>query len=440
MNKMEKDYSAEVEKLLPETKALASNGQLQQALEQCLILEKQTRSASDLESNTKILNHIIQLCFDAKDYKLLNEQIVLLSKKHGLLKTAVTKMVQTAMTFIDQIPNKDDMLELINTIRTVTEGKIYVEIERARVTRKLSKMKEDEGDIAQACDILQQLQVETFGSMERREKTDFILEQMRLCLLRKDYTRVQIISKKISQRFFEQKENNDLKLRFFEIMVQHALHETQYLNVCKYLQKIYEIKAIKEDDAKWKDVLQNIVVFAVLAPFDIEQHQIVNSIAKDPNLNKLPLHKNLLNNFITDELMRWTKIEEIYGETLKQAYGFNNPETAQSYWEALHKSVTEHNIRVISKCYSKITIQRLTELLDLSQDETESTIAELVVSGTVFAKINRPAGVVSFEKSKDANTQLNEWSGSVNSVLDLIAKTCHLIVKEEMVHNIKKTL
>ncbi len=42
--------------------------------------------------------------------------------------------------------------------------------------------------------------------------------------------------------------------------------------------------------------------------------------------------------------MRWTKIEEIYGETLKQAYGFNNPETSQSYWTALHKSVTEHVI------------------------------------------------------------------------------------------------
>jgi len=40
-----------------------------------------------MESNTKILNHIIQLCFNAKEYKLLNEQIVLLSKKHGLLKT-----------------------------------------------------------------------------------------------------------------------------------------------------------------------------------------------------------------------------------------------------------------------------------------------------------------------------------------------------------------
>jgi len=51
--------------------------------------------------------------------------------------------------------------------------------------------------------------------MERREKTDFILEQMRLCLLRKDFTRVQIISKKISQRFFEQEENSVCFFFFF---------------------------------------------------------------------------------------------------------------------------------------------------------------------------------------------------------------------------------
>lgn len=47
------------------------------------------------------------------------------------------------------------------------------------------------------------LQVETYGSMERREKVDFILEQMRLCLAKKDYIRTQIISKKISPKFFE---------------------------------------------------------------------------------------------------------------------------------------------------------------------------------------------------------------------------------------------
>ena len=39
--------------------------------------------------------------------------------------------------------------------------------------------------------------------MERREKVEFILEQMRLCLAKKDYVRAQIISKKISVKFFE---------------------------------------------------------------------------------------------------------------------------------------------------------------------------------------------------------------------------------------------
>jgi len=47
------------------------------------------------------------------------------------------------------------------------------------------------------------LQVETFGSMEKKEKVEFILEQMRLCLAKKDFIRTSIISKKINTRFFD---------------------------------------------------------------------------------------------------------------------------------------------------------------------------------------------------------------------------------------------
>jgi len=38
--------------------------------------------------------------------------------------------------------------------------------------------------------------------MDREEKVRFILEQMRLCLAKKDYIRTQIISKKISTKYF----------------------------------------------------------------------------------------------------------------------------------------------------------------------------------------------------------------------------------------------
>ena len=40
--------------------------------------------------------------------------------------------------------------------------------------------------------------------MEKGEKVSFILEQMRLCLAKKDYICTQIISKKISTKYLEQ--------------------------------------------------------------------------------------------------------------------------------------------------------------------------------------------------------------------------------------------
>lgn len=57
---------------------------------------------------------------------------------------------------------------------------------------------------------VQYLQVETFGSMEREEKVQFILEQMRLGLAKKDYIRTQIISKKISIKFFTSSSESDI--------------------------------------------------------------------------------------------------------------------------------------------------------------------------------------------------------------------------------------
>jgi 26S proteasome regulatory subunit N5 len=112
-------------------------------------------------------------------------------------------MVQEACIYVDQITDMEQKLKLIDTLRTVTAGKIYVEIERARLTRKLAAFKEDQNNIEEAASILLELQVETYGSMEKREKIEFLLEQMRVCLIKGDFIRTQIISRKISVRAFE---------------------------------------------------------------------------------------------------------------------------------------------------------------------------------------------------------------------------------------------
>ena len=55
--------------------------------------------------------------------------------------------------------DKEKKLELIEVLRTVTEGKIYVENERARVTRTLAAIYEKEDNLEKAAKVLQELQV-----------------------------------------------------------------------------------------------------------------------------------------------------------------------------------------------------------------------------------------------------------------------------------------
>ncbi|KAI7514433.1 PCI-domain-containing protein, partial [Hortaea werneckii] len=163
---------------------------------------KQTRQASDLPSTSRVIIKIVTICKESGDWSLLNEQVLVLSKKHSQLKQAITKMVQVVMGFLDDVPDMERKLSVIETLRTVTEGKIFVEVERARVTRILTHIKRDQGDITAAKDILCELQVETFGSMTRREKTEFILEQVSLCIEDGDWTQAGILGRKISTRYF----------------------------------------------------------------------------------------------------------------------------------------------------------------------------------------------------------------------------------------------
>jgi 26S proteasome regulatory subunit N5 len=75
------------------------------------------------------------------------------------------------------------------------------------LTRLLSSIREGEGNINEASNLLQDIQIETFGSMERKEKIDFILEQMRLLKLQGDWEKMAIVSKKVNTKWLAEKEN-----------------------------------------------------------------------------------------------------------------------------------------------------------------------------------------------------------------------------------------
>ena len=81
------------------------------------------------------------------------------------------------------------------------------------------------------------------------------------------------------------------------------------------------------------------------------------------------------------------------------------------------------NIRVVAEYYSRIRMNRLTALLDLSPQQTEETLSRLVVSGTVWARIDRPAGIINFRNKKSPEDVMNEWSSDMQRLLGLVEKT-----------------
>ena len=70
--------------------------------------------------------------------------------------------------------------------------------------------------------------------------------------------------------------------------------------------------------------------------------------------------------------------------------------------------------------------------------ESEDFLSQLVTKKNIFARIDRPSGIVSFRQAKDPNEVLNEWSSNLSSLMSLVSKTTHLINKEEMVHALVK--
>ncbi|KAI5454930.1 proteasome regulatory particle subunit [Naganishia albida] len=483
--KQERDFSLEIAALQPELESLAKQNQIQEALDKLTLLEKQTRNAGDLQSTSALLTLIPALTYSlpsTPSYDLLNSNLTLFSKKHGQLKEAVVRMVEKSMALLDELKAKGEVdgknrwLELINTLRDITEGKIYLELQRARLTKMLAMYHEElaksapqtapegskekpkiittdedkevkpEPATAQdhrdlAADLMSEIQVETYSSMDSREKTEFILEQMRLESERGLWPRVRVGGRKVNRGYLKESGNADMKLRYYELMIKLALQEDNYLDACKAWQEVWDTEEVKNNEQQNLQAMEHIIMFIVLAPYDNEQSDMIQKLYANAALKKCVQHYELLKSFITKELMRWPGVESLYGPTLRESDVFAPSSGAAGVedagtkrWENLHQRVIEHNIRVIASYYSQITLTRLTELLDLSPDAAERTLCKLVTDKTVRAKIDRPAGIVDFKQKQTADQTLNEWSGDLGKMLGLIEKTSHLINKEYAIH------
>lgn len=146
--------------------------------------ELQTRLIADIVS-CRVFSTIAQICIAANQWDSFNKHIESLVTHAPQSKKAAVEMIQVCRKHVNQITEKEVQLKLVDTLRKATKGKIYVEVERARLTKILANIREADGDIFGAAKVMTELHVEKYGTMDEREKVEFILEQMRLFLLAK---------------------------------------------------------------------------------------------------------------------------------------------------------------------------------------------------------------------------------------------------------------
>jgi len=435
--KPDKDHSAAVDVAIPQNEELATK-HLDEALENLLNLEKQCRLSNDVDSVVKIVISIVGILKSQKEWKKLNEHVLIISKRRGQHKKAVSAVVQEAMKVLDDlVGDEPTLLEMIEIIRTVTEGKIFVELERARVTKRLADIKEANGDIASACTTLNDIQVETYGSMERREKAEFVLEQMRLLLDNNDLIRANMVAKKLSDKLLNDKDFEDVKIQYNKHMVRYHTEKANYFSLFTCFNAIYSTDLCKSDTEEALKTLNTTVTFLALSPRDAEQHDMLLRLKGDELLEKLPACDALLKKLLTKELVRWTEFEGAHKASLYGSGAFEDEAHRDTRWKDLQKRVTEHNIFVVADNYRRCTMKRLADLVELSIDDTEAFLCDMVTGSQLYAKIDRPAGIVVFKKKEAASEMLNVWSNDIKSLLDLVEKSCHLIYKENIAHKIK---
>ncbi len=297
-------------------------------------------------------------------------------------------------------------------------------------------------EIDKAADFIQEVQIETYGSIDKKEKLNYILYQMWIMLLKQDYVRTYIIGKKIDPPHLNEKGLEEQKIQFYKLMILYYLHEKLHIDIAKSYKTIYDtIKDNADLDAKLhvkKSSFENYVWFLLLSPYSNEKVDFLN-------ITNTFYRKELEANPLLDEHIKYYLAREViplYSDKLWEKVKSYEPfvktdsmENAPLHFECLQKELIHHNLKVVETYYSRINMSRLAALNNVSVDVVETEISAMVCDKLLRAKIDRIMGVVDFRRQMQPHDTMNEWGTDIKSLLNLVEETCHLINREHVIHN-----
>ena len=421
--------------------------------------EKVTRLEGEFEKNKSICVKIFSILQKRNDFQNFLKIFEYLTQRRNQSRESIIYMVKNCLNeILPNLKNHKDSTDLLQTIIKVTEGKIFVEYEYSQAIRKMTEIYLMNNKIVEAAKLIQDVQIEAFGSLENDYKVDYILFQMQVLLEKGDYVRTLIVSNKIKRNHLDDDGFELLKIRFFHLMIEYFMHEKKYIDVSKSYKTLYDfvksindklidieknnkeikpkiienyLKINKENDLK--KLFENYVLFLSICPPELETKNMLNELIikykkeldKDENILYI-VEKRLSDDIILIDNNLFNKFKgyEIFNRYPDLIKLF------RKYW-------IQHDLSLFEKFFGKIHMERITEMTLVPVDEVESELADMVVNNYIFAKINRIEKIVNFRKKTDHHDVLDDYNYDMGAMLRKIEETCHLINKEYLKYNIK---
>ena len=421
--------------------------------------EKVTRLENEYEKNRTICKKILEIVHGRNDFQNFLKLFEYLTQRRNQSRESIISMVKYCINeILPNLKNDKDSSELLNTIIKVTEGKIFVEYEYSQAIRKMTEMHLRNKQVDEAAKLIQDVQIEAFGSLENDYKIDYILFQMSVLIEKGDFIRTLIVSNKIKRNHLDDEGIELLKIRFFRLMILFYIHEKKYIDVSKCYKTLYDfVKSVndtleevekknkelkpkiidnyiqikKENDLQ--QLFENYVLFLSICPPELETKNMLNELLikykkeLDKNKNILFIVEKRLSDdiiLIDNNLFNRFKNFEIFRK---------NPELIKlfrKYW-------IQHDLSLFEKFFAKIHLKRMSEMTLIPIDEIETEISDMVVNNYIYARINRIEQIVNLRKKTDHHDVLDNFNYDMDVMLKKIEETCHIINKEYLKHGIK---
>ena len=421
--------------------------------------EKVTRLENEFEKNRTLTKKILETLHNRNDFPNFLKLFEYLTQRRNQSRESIISMVKYCINdILPNLNNTKDSSDLLNTIIRVTEGKIFVEYEYSQAIRKMTEIYLMDNNIEEAAKLIQDVQIEAFGSLESDYKIDYILFQMQVLIEKGDYIRTLIVSNKIKRNHLDDEGIELLKIRFFRLMILYHIHEKKYLEASKCYKILYDfVKSIndklvevekdhkeikpkiidnyinvkKENDLV--NLFENYVLYLSICPPELETKNMLNELLLKYK-KELDINKNIL--FIVEKRLS-DDIIPIDDNLFSKYKDFEIFKKNEDLLKLFRKYWIQHDLSLFEKFFGKIHIERISKMTNIPNDEIESELADMVVNNYIFARINRIEKIVNFRKKTDHHDVLDNFNYDMDNMLKKIEETCHLINKEYLKHGIK---